>query len=291
MRYAYFPGCSSKGSCSELDQSMKLVSNRLGIELHELENAGCTGAREIRAINQDLHLAMNARILALAEREGCDLVVVCDTCLLNLAEVNHQLKQDSALRSRTNEALREVGYEYRGTIDVKHFLWVLLFDIGPQKLRQYVRRPLHGLRVAPFYGCHIVRPEALFGKNSGDHANTLEEFCAILGCEAVDYKGRTDCCGFHVAVSDEPIALKMSGSHIGNAADSGAHVMLTPCPLCHTVLDAFQPQIERKVNRKLRMPVLHLAQILGLAMGMDPKDLKIHQHMVPFQLEKILVSR
>ena len=269
---------------------MRLVCSRLGIEIEELKDAGCTGAREMRGVDAELHLAMNARILALAEQRNADLMVVCDTCLLNLTEVNHRLRRQPQLLQETNAVLGNLGYTYRASVEVKHFLWVLLFDIGPNALRKHVVRPLTGLRVAPFYGCHIVRPQSLFGAKAGDTSDTLETLCEVLGCQPVDYKGRTDCCGFHVSASDDFVPIHLAGSHVRSAASSGAHVMLTPCPLCHTVLDSFQPAMERHARGKLSMPVLHLAQIVGLAMGMEPKALKVDQHVVPFLFEPLAIQ-
>lgn len=280
LRYAYFPGCSAKGSCSELHVSTRAVAEVFGIELEELDNPGCTGAREFRAISEQLHLAANGRILALAEATGCDLVVVCDTCLLNLVETHQRLAGDARARAEVNRALAEVGLEYRGTATVKHFLWVLLGDVGVDRIRQKVVRPLRGLRVGPFYGCHILRPASAYGIGVSDEVSSLERLCEVLGAEPVAYEGATKCCGFHVVVAEQKIALRMSGGHLTRAQQDGAHCLVTPCPLCHTVLDAYQPDIERELGRPLGLPILHVSQLVGLAVGLSPKALKISQHVV-----------
>jgi succinate dehydrogenase / fumarate reductase cytochrome b subunit len=254
LRYAYFPGCSAKGSCSELDVSTRAVAEVFDIRLEELENPGCTGAREFRAISERLHLAANGRILALAEAKGCDLVVVCDTCLLNLVQTNQRLATDGEARAAVNQALAEVGLEYRGTATVKHFLWVLLGDVGVERIRQKVVRPLGGLRVGPFYGCHILRPASAYGIGLSDDVSSLERLCEILGAEPVAYEGATKCCGFHVVLAEEKIALRMSGEHLAQAKGRGADCLVTPCPLCHTVLDAYQPNIERELRRPVGLP-------------------------------------
>jgi succinate dehydrogenase / fumarate reductase cytochrome b subunit len=279
-RYAYFPGCSAKGSCSELDVSTRAVAEVFGIRLEELENPGCTGAREFRAISERLHLAANGRILALAEAKGCDLVVVCDTCLLNLVETNQRLATDGEARAEVNRALAEVGLEYRGTATVKHFLWVLLGDVGVDGIRQKVVRPLRGLRVGPFYGCHILRPASAYGIGTSDEVSSLERLCEVLGAEPVAYEGATKCCGFHVVLAAEQVALRMSGGHLARAQAGGAHCLVTPCPLCHTVLDAYQPNIERQLKRPLGLPILHVSQLVGLAVGLSPEALKMSQHVL-----------
>ena len=285
-RYAYFPGCSAKGSCQELDISTQAVAARFGLELDELRDPGCTGAREFRAISEQLHLTANGRILALAEAQGADLCVVCDTCLLNLMETNQRLKADARAREAVNRALAEVGLEYRGTAVVKHFLWILLGDVGPDRIRAGVVRPLRGLRVAPFYGCHILRPASVFGVGGSDEVSSLERLCELLGAEAVPYRGATKCCGFHVVLAEERIALRMGGAHLTEAQAGGADCLVTPCPLCHTVLDAYQPNIARELRTPLGIPILHVSQLVGLALGISPRDLQLARHVVG--AEKIL---
>jgi len=279
-RYAYFPGCSAKGSCGELDISTQAVAAAFDLELVELEDAGCTGAREFRAISEQLHLTANGRILALAEAQGGDLVAVCDTCLLNLMETNQRLRADGEARAAVNRALAEGGLEYGGGVAVKHFLWVLLEDVGEARLRAQVTRPLSGLRVAPFYGCHIRRPASAYGAEVADRAASLERLCRILGAEPVAYDGADKCCGFHVVMAEEKIALAMGGARLAGAQAQGAQCLVTPCPLCHTVLDAYQPNIERQLQRGLGLPILHVSQLVGLALGLTAAELALPRHAV-----------
>ena len=278
--YAYFPGCSAKGTCQELDISTAAVANRFDIELRQLENPGCTGAREFRAISETLHLTANGRIIAKAEKLNRDLVVVCDTCLLNLVETNARLKADAEARRAVNQALAVEGLQFKGTIDVKHFLWVLTDDIGADVLRAKIVRPLRGLKVAPFYGCHIQRPAAAHTVAASADKPALDRLCELLGASVVKYEGASKCCGFHVVAAEEKIALNMSGAHLGNAKDEGAHCVVTPCPLCHTVFDAYQPEIEREKGRAIQLPILHVAQMVGLAIGLSSEELALSRHVV-----------
>src|SRR5208282_1018282 len=213
-RYAYFPGCSAKATCRELDTSTQAVAGLFDIELTELENPGCTGAREFRAVSEQLHLTANGRILAQAERLGCDLVAVCDTCLLNLTETNRRLKTDATARDAVNRALASEHLAFKGEREVKHFLWVLTEDLGEEELRERVVRPLRGLKVAPFYGCHIQRPSTAYGTTTPDQAPALDRLCRLLGAEVVQYEGANKCCGFHVIGAEERIAVRMSGGHL-----------------------------------------------------------------------------
>jgi len=284
MRFAYYPGCSAQSTCKELNAATHVVAANLGLELIELPSAGCTGSRELRAIDPDLFLALNARLLALAEANGLPLMTVCNTCTLNFLDVNKILAEEPGRLAAVNAILAKQGLHYRGTTRVSHFLWVLLEDIGEAQLRARVVRRLAGLRVAAFYGCHITRPPAHFGFVDSRNARSIERINEILGCESIDYSGRTECCGFHTAAHEEKIAIKLTGRHIKSAQDNGAAAIVTPCPLCHTVLDTFQDQMARDLGTELGMPILHLPQLVGLAIGVPPAQLGLAHHMVPVEL-------
>ncbi|MGH6710113.1 MAG: CoB--CoM heterodisulfide reductase iron-sulfur subunit B family protein [Bradyrhizobium sp.] len=280
MKFAFYPGCSAKSTCAELNIAMRKVAVALDLELTELESATCTGAREIRAIDPVGFLALNVRILALAERDGLPLMTICNTCTLNLIDANATFSEDEDLARQVNLRLADEGLRYRGTTRITHFLWVLFEDIGAERLREQVVYPLTGLSVAAFYGCHITRPPGKYGFIDSRNNRSLEQLSELLGCKPVDYTGRTDCCGFHTAAHDERIAIKLTGQHIQSAKTNGADAMVTPCPLCHTVLDGFQKEIERDAGLKLNMPVLHLPQLVGLALGMSREELRLDKHIV-----------
>ncbi|MET0538073.1 MAG: CoB--CoM heterodisulfide reductase iron-sulfur subunit B family protein [Xanthobacteraceae bacterium] len=284
MRFAYYPGCSAKSTCAELNTATHRVAARLGIELVELHSATCTGSREIRAIDRNRFLALNARIIALAERNELPVLTVCNTCTLNLLDTQKILEEEPQTREWVNQVLADEELEFRGTSRVTHFLWMLLEDVGPEKLRRAVLRPLTGVRLAAFYGCHIVRPPAQYGFVDSRNAQAIETLNEILGCVSIDYSGRTECCGFHTAASDERVAIKLTGRHIKSAKDGGAQAMVTPCPLCHTVLDSFQREMEQDLKKPLDMPILHLPQLVGLALGMSPRELQMDKHMIPVEL-------
>jgi succinate dehydrogenase / fumarate reductase cytochrome b subunit len=211
-------------------------------------------------------------------------MTICNTCLLNLRDVQQRLASDPQAMDEINAILGEEGLQYRGKVRVTHLLWVLLDDVGPERLRELVVRPLRGLKVAAFYGCHIVRPKEVLGMEDSRDPRSLEQLNEILGCASIDYSGRTACCGFHTAAAEEAVAIRLTGRHVNSAKQAGASVLVTPCPLCHTVLDTFQPEMEADVRASLAVPVLHLSQLVGLAMGMSPKDLGVDRHVVPVQL-------
>jgi len=280
MRFAYYPGCSARSTCAELNEATHLVAAKLGLELVQLDSATCTGARELRAIDPVGFHTLNVRILALAESHGLPLMTICNTCTLNVLDAHDAFLADPSLADAVNRALAEEGLRYSGKTRISHFLWVLHEEIGEARLRELVVKPLTGLAVGAFYGCHITRPPAQYGFVDSRNNLAIERLAEILGCRPIDYAARMECCGFHTAAHDERIALKLTGQHILSAKTGGAQAMVTPCPLCHTVLDGFQREIEKDLGRRLDMPVLHLPQLVGLALGLSPEALRIDRHMV-----------
>ena len=280
MKFAYYPGCSARSTCAELNVATHRVAVKLGLHLLQLESATCTGARELRAIDPTGFYALNVRILAMAERERLPLMTICNTCTLNLLDAHAAFVSDSELAHAVNARLAEEGLFYSGRTKISHFLWVLYEDIGEVRLRELVVNPLTDLTVAAFYGCHITRPPGRYGFVDSRNSIALERLAEILGCRPIDYSGRTECCGFHTAAHDEKVAIKLTGQHILSAKAGGAKTMVTPCPLCHTVLDGFQREIEKDLGQDLDMPVLHLPQLVGLALGLSPEELNIDRHIV-----------
>jgi succinate dehydrogenase / fumarate reductase cytochrome b subunit len=210
-------------------------------------------------------------------------MTICNTCTLNLLDAHAEFVEDADLATKVNAALADEGLRYSGRTRISHFLWVLYEDIGLERLRELVVRPLTGLTVAAFYGCHITRPPQRYGFVDSRNNVALERLAELFGCRPIEYSGRTECCGFHTAAADERIAIKLTGQHIKSAKANGAQTMLTPCPLCHTVLDGFQREIEQDMGERLDMPVLHLPQLVGLALGLSPEELRLDRHMVGWQ--------
>jgi Heterodisulfide reductase, subunit B len=280
MKWAYYPGCSARSTCAELNEATHRVAGKLGVDLVQLESATCTGARELRALDPVGFYTLNVRILALAEKHGLPLLTICNTCTLNVLDAHAAFVEDQKLADKINGQLAQEGLHYSGRTRISHFLWMLFENIGEEELQSHVVRPLTDLTVAAFYGCHITRPPNRYGFVDSRNNVALERLAVILGCKPIDYSGRTECCGFHTAAHDERISVKLSGNHIRSAKENGAQVMVTPCPLCHTVLDGFQHEIESDMDTKLDMPVLHLPQLVGLALGMTPEELGVDHHLV-----------
>jgi succinate dehydrogenase / fumarate reductase cytochrome b subunit len=283
LKLAYWPGCVSRGFTPELHGSMDLVAKRLGIELLMLDRANCCGAGVIAEHNQELADTLNARTFALAQQTGLAMMNICSTCQGAQSECQQRLDADSAYRAHINEILADEGLTYKKDKDGfsnKNFLWVLVEDYGLDRLREQVRRPLTGLRVGPFYGCYIVRPKHRLGYE--DHPERdlyMEKLIEALGATIVEYDGARKCCGFPIVTMNRETSLRQAGTHIGDAIDAGADALVTPCPLCHLNLDMQQPEAAKIVGRDLGLPVLHLPQLVGLALGFEPKELGMPKHI------------
>jgi len=264
---------------------MAAVAPKLDIELIELDRANCCGAGVIAEHNQELVDSLNARTFAMAQGvEGAlGMMNICSTCQGAQAECKERLDADSAYREHINEHLEPEGlaYEKNAAWWNKNFLWLLVEDIGLDALRERVVRPLTGLRVAPFYGCYIVRPQSRLGFDEKPERDLyLEKVIEAIGATPVDYAGKHKCCGFPLITMNRTTSLRQAGRHIADAIDADADCMVTPCPLCHLNLDLQQPDAAKYVERDLGMPVLHFPQLVGLALGIEPKDLGMNKHVV-----------
>ena len=279
MPYAFYPGCVSRGGCPELYPAAVKVAAKLGITLAELKDVGCSGAG---VLSQEVSDPINARTLAKVERMGMTMMTICSTCQGVFTQANHRLKSDPMYRDRINrEYLDSEGLEYNGTVDVKHFLWVLDEEYGLDKLKELVVRPLTGLKVAPFYGCYLRRPpELMVPKGFESRKSVLENTIEALGGEVTTIKGKGKCCGFPILTANEESSLAMCGDHTLEARQNGADCMVTPCPLCHLELDGMQANAEKHMNEDIDMPILHLPQLVGLALGFSPKEMNLHRHIV-----------
>jgi len=285
VKVAYWPGCVSRGFTPELHGSMARVAPLLDIELVELDRASCCGAGVIAEHNQELADTLNARTFALAQEEiskGASMMMnICSTCQGAQSECQERLDANTQYRAHVNETLSAEGLAYEKGITNKHFLWLLVEEIGLDEVSKKVKRPLTNLRVGPFYGCYIVRPTDRIGIDDEHPRDTyLQLLIEALGGEVVDYAGMYKCCGFPIITMNKQNSLRQAGRHLGDAMDAEADTLVTPCPLCHLNLDLQQPLAAGVVGRPLNMPVLHLPQLLGLALGLSPKELGMNKHVV-----------
>jgi len=327
MRYAYYPGCYAKGTAPELDDSTRIVCERLGIELEELTAAPCCGAGDVQQVDGPLAQGLNELTLAQAQHLGLDILTVCNVCTLSLRQANvafeegRHLDEGSAClavadpgcaasadpgidaapqvngpvppgfgqrwplsaaeaASAAAAALAPEGLAYAGGVGVTHLLWALWKDVGVERLAEQVQQRLGGLTLAPFYGCQILRPADVNGDDVADDPTALEELIAACGAAAVDYDGRLKCCGWPVMYVRQAAAAAMAARTVRNAAAAGADAIVTPCPLCHAALEGCQSSSAAAGSERLRLPVLHLPQVIGLALGCSPRRLGLIDHAV-----------
>ena len=282
MKVAYWPGCVSRGFTPELHGSMAAVAPLLDLELVELERSSCCGAGVLAEHNQELADTLNARTFALAQQtDGAMMMNVCSTCQGAQSECQERLDASSEYRDVVNGNLADEGLHYEKGVVNKNFLWVLVEDIGLDELRARVKRPLTDLKVGPFYGCYIVRPrDRLDISREKPRDKYLHQVIEALGGTVIDYAGVYKCCGFPVITMNQEVSLKQAGRHLADATDADADCLVVPCPLCHLNLDLQQPLASKTVGRPLEMPVLHLPQLVGLALGLEPDELEMAKHIV-----------
>ena len=280
MKYAYFPGCSALEEEKELDVSARLTAEALGIELVDVPQFSCCGAGLIHEEDPHLEDLVNARNFSYAEALGLPILTLCNTCLLTMRSALEGMRRNPRRLESVNDDLSRIGREFRGEVEVTHWLWAVAGELGIERLRALVKRPLAGLRVAPFYGCHILRPDELLGFENGAHPRSMEDVLDAVGAIPVDYRERLSCCGFHIDLVEEDVALEMSARVLVSAREAGAEIMVTPCPLCHINLDLYQSRALRAHGDDFELPVVHLPQLVGLALGLDPAALKLKRNIV-----------
>ena len=284
MKYAFWPGCVALGGAPELYQSATLVLDRLGIEVVEMKNATCTGAGVLQERSRKLGDTLNVRTFAQAENLGLPIMTICSTCQGVMSQAQHAVSRDEGYLAEINDYIAGEGLEYRGTTVTKHLLWILVEEYGLDRLREHFVRDLSGLKLAPFYGCYLVRPSDQLGfAEAPERETSLEQVIEATGASVVDFRGAKACCGFPILLINQRNSLKMVATHTGTAKDLGADAMVTPCPLCHLNLDGYQGKAakQNRPDGRVDLPIIHLPQLLGLAMGFTPKEMGMGKHLVP----------
>jgi len=279
--YAYFPGCSSEATAAGLDISAQAIAKPLDMELIELEDWTCCGSTPYGSLDELESIAVAARNLALAEKTGLDLVTPCSSCFVTLSKANLHLKEHRELMSQVNEALAVANLEYHGDVRVRLLVEVLMNEITPKVIATKVKRPLNGLKVAPYYGCQEARPN--YGFDDPEFPLALDRLVDSLGAEAVPYPLKNHCCGGSLVISEEDLALDLMRKLLANAVNNGAQCITTPCPLCQTNLDAYQSRVNSKFKTNYNLPVLFITQLIGVAFGLNSKDLGLKTNIVPPQ--------
>lgn len=279
--YAYYPGCSSDATAAGLGISAQAIAKPLDIELIELEDWNCCGSTPYGSLDELESIAVVARNLALAEKTGLDMVTPCSSCFVTLTKTNLHLKEHRQLMSQVNEALAVANLEYNGNVRVRLLLEVLINDITPETITAKVKRPLNGLKVAPYYGCQEARPN--YGFDNPSFPQSLDRLVESLGADVVPYPLKNHCCGGALVISEEDLALELMHKLLANAMNGGAQCITTSCPLCQTNLDAYQSRVNSKFKTNYNLPILFFTQLMGVAFGLNSEDLGLKTNIVPPQ--------
>ncbi len=277
-KYAYFPGCSLEKMALSYHKSSLETTSALGVELEELEDWNCCGATTYFHLDEILANTLVARNLAMAEKKGLDFVAPCSACYKNAHFTNTYMKEDKDLAEHINFALEADDLQLSGELNVHHLLDIFADEIGAEAIKDKVTTPLEGLKIAPYYGCQIVRPRKN-GENVED-PQFFEEILTAMGADAVDFAYKTRCCGGSLLLTNRKAALNMIHLLLQNAKRSGAEVIATACPLCQVNLEAYQLQVNEEFGTDYSIPVLYFTQLMGLALGIAPKKLGIGSELV-----------
>ncbi|MDD2450796.1 CoB--CoM heterodisulfide reductase iron-sulfur subunit B family protein [Sulfurovum sp.] len=283
FKYALFTGCTAKQSTPELLSSTLAVAEKLGIEITILEEASCCGASHLQDFDEFLAHVLNARNICYAEKHGLTMITICNTCQLNSQMTKHALDSNPDLKARVNEKLAEVGLEYKGTSEIKHFLYALIDDYGLDAIKDKVVTPLSRFNIAPFYGCHNIRPSELHEHSNGGEnpyvPTSLDRLIEALEGHPVDYSSKNKCCGFHVELQANHTSEVLTGNALIDAIDNNADMMVTPCPLCHLKMDTYQDSVGKVMGRDIEIPVLHMPQMVALALGASEEEIGLKFHV------------
>ncbi|MHA1348577.1 MAG: CoB--CoM heterodisulfide reductase subunit B [Candidatus Odinarchaeia archaeon] len=293
-QYLFFPGCMISYRYPQIEAASRKVLESLGVELLTSDNLSCCpDPVGIQSIDSYSWLVLAARNLSIGEEMGLDFFTICNGCFETLKSANTLLKNNERLKKRVNEILTAVNRKYVGKIKVKHMIEVLLKDVGINKIKQVIKYPLNGLKVAVHYGCHLLKPSNLMSFEDPERPKSLDMLVEALGAESVDYLYKEMCCGYGTSASDKSAALEMTRAKLIEIAKSKADCITLVCPSCFTQFDIGQLQVNRLFNESFKIPVLHYSQLLGLAMGYSAEELGIGLNRVKANqiLEKIELIR
>ena len=278
-QYAYYPGCSLESLGKNYHLSALAVSDELGVELKELEDWNCCGATAYFPVDELLAYTLVSRNLAIAEKTGLqDFIAPCSACYKNAYTTNKYLKNDPDLAEHINYALEEDHLHVEGKMKVRHLIEVFIEDVGLEEIEKKVAHPLKGLRVAPYYGCQIVRPRK--DKEDVENPQFFEKLLSAIGAEPIDYASKTRCCGGSLIITNRKAALDMVYKLLQDAVNSNANVIATTCPMCNVNVEVYQSQVNREFGTNFSIPVMYFTQLMGMALGIEPKRIGVGASML-----------
>lgn len=276
--FAYFPGCSLEKLAVSYHTSALETTRKLGVKLRELDDWNCCGSTTYFHIDELLAYTLSARNLAIAEKTGLDLVAPCSACFKNMYFTAAHLKKDPDLAEHINYALEEDNLSFSGNINIRHLLEMFAQDIGPEEVKSKVTHPLEGIKVAPYYGCQILRPRK--DHEEVENPRFFEDLISATGATPIEYSLKTRCCGGSLIISSRVAALSMVRNLLQCALDQGADVIATACPMCQVNLECYQQSVNQEFGTQYSIPILYFTQLIGLALGIPKKRLGIGKEFV-----------
>ena len=277
MKYAYYPGCSSESTARDQYMSIREVSKVLGIELIEPKGWTCCGSTPAHHTDRNLSIALPAANLLLAKKMGLDMVVFCAACYNRMKVANYEIQTNPKIRKEISDSLGE-GYD--GSVEVHHFVEVLVKYIGIKKLQESFTHSLDGLKVVSYYGCLLVRPHAATNFDDPENPMMMDGLVTIMGGESVDWPHKVECCGGGFALTRTDIVIELSNSILGMAKAAGAQCMAVACPMCQVNLDLRQSDINKTKTTNYDIPIVYITQLVGLCLGISPEKLGMDKCVV-----------
>ncbi|MEI6122967.1 MAG: CoB--CoM heterodisulfide reductase iron-sulfur subunit B family protein [Bacteroidota bacterium] len=282
MKYLYYPGCSLKSSGKSYEESMLAVFKHLSIDLQELKDWNCCGATNYMSINEQSAMSVTTRNLALAEEQGesgeINLVAPCNACYMGLLKTKKYLENEQGLRDSVLTKLNSIGMKYEGRVNVRHPLDILVNDFGLEKIKMAVKKPLKDLNVVSYYGCQVVRPITTF--DDASDPVFMDQIVMTLGATAIDWGMKVRCCGGSMTSTVSDVGLRLNYLLLKEAKRKKADIIITACPLCQFNLECFQDKISRKFDENINIPVVFFPQLMGMAFGLDKKELGLQRMFV-----------
>jgi len=277
VKYAYYPGCALETTAKEYDHSTRLVARHLGVELWEIPDWNCCGASAAHRVDHLLALALPARVLALAEEQGLDIVVPCAACYNRMKAVEKAVRESEEMRKTIEEIIER---SYKGSVSARSVLDVLINQVGLESIKAQVKRPLAGLKLAAYYGCLWVRPPRITAFDDPEDPMTMDRLVEALGGEAVPWPYKTGCCGASLPTARTDVGLGMVYQILRRAREAGAAAIVTACPICHLNLDMRQKQVEAAFQEEFNLPIFYFTELMAVAFGYSPKEAGLTTHFV-----------
>jgi len=289
MRYAYYPGCSAESTARDMHQSTLAVAGALGIEMIEPKGWTCCGATAGHQTDRVLAASLPAANLVKVQDMGLECIVNCAACYNRMKVANHEISTDSVIRRSVCDA---IGQDYDGSVKVRHFIEVLLEDVGLETIGNAVKHSLNGLKVACYYGCLLVRPPEVVQFDDPENPTSLDRLVTAIGGESIDWPYKVECCGGGLSLSRTDVVIELANSILGMAESAGADCIAVSCPMCQVNLDLRQQDIKKQTGKNYQMPVVYITQLLGLGLGISPAKLGFNKLMVSASgvLEKVKIN-